>query len=249
MSHHPARALAALLLLASPAAAAAQEGGDDSFRYREPQEGHPLRAAGLVGGYLGLQILLYSQTPRPPDAIYDLVYTPSDKLFHGAVSYDSNTFRTNMIAHPTMGGFMYLMARGSRLPAWQASLWAIGGSTTWELVEYHEAASINDLIVTPLVGISLGEPLFQLGAHIDRSRASTGGTVLSWIVSPFKKLNDLYDHATLDRGDPADHLVVWAGAGGGVTGGGGERAGDRRLRGGWRLVRDRDYGAPGRDVR
>jgi hypothetical protein len=239
----------AALLLAHPIGAAAQVEGDDSFRYQAPQQAFPLRAAGLVGGYLGLQFGSYALSARPPDPMYDAVYTPWDKLVHGAVSYDSNTFRTNFIGHPTMGTAMYLMARGSRLPAWQASLWTVAGSTTWEWIEYNERASINDLIVTPLVGISIGEPLFQVGAHLDRTPRTTGRNVLSWIVSPFKKLNDLHDHAEPDRGDPADWLLVWAGGGGTVTSGGGGTAGDARLEGGWRLIRSAEYGAPGHAVR
>jgi hypothetical protein len=239
-----ARAAATLLaLVAAPVAAVEVE--DGAFRYTAPQEGSRLRAGLLVGGYLGLQLTSYALSERPPDPMYDAVYTPWDKLVHGAVSYDSNTFRTNFIGHPTMGAVMYLMARGSRLPALEASLWTIAGSTTWELVEYNERASVNDLLVTPLVGISLGEPLFQVGAHLDRTPRTTARNVLAWVVSPFKKLNDLYDHAEPARGPADDWLVAWAAAGGAVTGGGGETSGDLRLGGGWRLVRSASYGAPG----
>jgi hypothetical protein len=246
---HGVGAVVVLLLLMAPSIAAAQVAGDDSFRYTTPQQPFQLRAGGLIGGYLGLQLISYSLSTRPPDPMYDAVYTPWDKTVHGAISYDSNTFRTNFIGHPTMGTVMYLMARGSRLPAWQSSLWTVAGSTTWEWVEYNERASINDLIVTPLVGISIGEPLFQVGAHLDRTPRTTGRNVLSWIVSPFKKLNDLYDHAEPARGDPDDSLVVWAGGGGTTTSGGGATLGDARLEGGWRLIRSAEYGAPGHAVR
>jgi hypothetical protein len=219
--------------------------GDDTFRYLEPEASHPARAAGWIGLYLGLQMASYLSTSRPPGLIYGTVYTPWDKLAHGAVSYDSNAFRTNFAAHPAMGATLYQMARGSREPAWLASLYAAAGSTTWELIEFHEKASINDLIVTPLAGIALGEPLFQMAAHLDRSPPSTTRTVLAWLSAPWKKVNDLIDGATPARGWPADTLEARLSLGGGAAWTGEGPRGEARLAGGWRLWRDADHGAPG----
>jgi len=187
----------------------------------------------------------YLLTARPPGPIYDTVYTPWDKLAHGAVSYDANTYRTNFLGHPFMGASMYQLARGNREPAWLASLYALGGSTTWELIEFQEKASINDLVVTPVAGVALGEALFQMAAHLDRSPPSVARTVLAWLAAPWKKVADAVDGARLARGAPADRLESRASAGAASTDGVEGRRGELRASAGWRLWRDADYGAPG----
>jgi hypothetical protein len=238
-----ARRVLAVLVAASVALPAT--GDDDTLRYLEPQEGHPARAAGWIGLELSLHMAQYLLSDRPPGPIYETVYTPWDKLAHGAVSFDSNTYRTNFLGHPFMGASFYQWARGSRLPAWLASLYAVAGSTTWELIEFQEKASINDLVVTPVAGVALGEPLFQMGAHLDRSPPSTTRTVLAWLTAPWKKVNDAIDDATPARGWPADTLEARAWAGGGVVATAEGRRSEARVSGGWRLWRDADYGAPG----
>ena len=220
-------------------------GGDDSFRYLEPQVAHPWRAAAWIGLELSLHMADYLLTARPPGPIYDTVYTPWDKLAHGAVSYDANTYRTNFLGHPFMGASMYQLARGNREPAWLASLYALGGSTTWELIEFQEKASINDLVVTPVAGVALGEALFQMAAHLDRSPPSVARTVLAWLAAPWKKVADAVDGARLARGAPADRLESRASAGAASTDGVEGRRGELRASAGWRLWRDADYGAPG----
>jgi hypothetical protein len=223
--------------------------GDDTFRYLEPQTAHPWRAAGWIGLELSLHMTQYLLTERPPGPIYETAYTPWDKLAHGAVSFDANTFRTNFLGHPFMGTSMYQLARGSREPAWLASLYALAGSTTWELIEFQEKASINDLVVTPVAGVALGEALFQMGAHLDRSPPSTVRTVLAWLTAPWKKVNDAIDGATPGRGAPDDTLEARAWMGSAAVSTAEGRRGEVRLAGGWRLWRDVDYGTPGQSVR
>ena len=234
-----------ILAAASGARAGPPPGDDDTFSYLEPQESHPARAAGWIALELSLHMADYLLTDRPPGPVYATVYTPWDKLVHGAISFDSNTFRTNFLGHPFMGASLYQWARGSRLPAWTSSLYAVAGSTAWELIEFQEKASINDLVVTPVAGVALGEALFQMGAHLDRSPPSAVRTVLAWLTAPWKKVNDAIDDATLARGWPADTLEAHAWSSGGVVDTAEGRRGEARLVGGWRLWRDADYGAPG----
>ena len=220
-------------------------GGDDTFRYLQPQPAHPARAAAWIGLELSLHLADYLLTARPPGPIYETVYTPLDKLAHGAVSYDANTFRTNFLGHPIMGASMYQLARGNRAPAWLASLYTLAGSTTWELIEFQEKASINDLVVTPVAGVALGEALFQMAAHLDRSPPSAARTVLAWLAAPWKKVADAVDGATLARGDPADRLEARASLGAAGADGVEGRRGELRAAAGWSLWRDTCYGAPG----
>jgi hypothetical protein len=187
----------------------------------------------------------YLSTTRPPGPVYATVYGPWEKLAHGATSFDSNTFRTNFAGHPFMGATLYQLARGNRLTTWGSALAVLAGSTTWELIEFHEKASINDLIVTPVAGIALGEPLLQLAAHLDRSTASSGRTGLAWLAAPWKKLGDALDDADLARGAPADTFDGRVQLGAATSAGPGGRRGEVRAAVGWQLWRDPDYGRPG----
>jgi hypothetical protein len=187
----------------------------------------------------------YLSTSRPTGPVYDHVYSPWDKLAHGATSFDSNTFRTNFAGHPIMGTTLYQLARGNRLTTWGSALAAVAGSTTWELIEFHEKASVNDLVVTPVAGVALGEALLQAAAHLDRSSASSRRTVLAWLAAPWKKLGDALDDATLARGAPADTFDGRVQLGGAATSGPDGRRGELRTAIGWELWRDPEYGAPG----
>jgi hypothetical protein len=228
--------------------AAAPPNGDDTFQYLQPQPPARVRASAWVGTYVALQLTSYLMTSRPSGQVYSTIYSPWDKLAHGAASFDSNTFRTNFAGHPAMGTVLYQLARGNRLTTWGSALAAVAGSTTWELIEFHEKASINDLVVTPVAGVALGEPLLQLAAHLDRSNASGGRTVLAWIAAPWKKLGDALDGAALARGAPADTFLGRFELGGATVSGPDGRRGEVRAALGWALWRDPDYGAPGATV-
>jgi hypothetical protein len=184
-------------------------------------------------------------TSRPSGPVYSTIYSPWDKLAHGAISLDANTFRTNFAGHPAMGVALYQLARGNRLTTWGSALAAVAGSTAWELIEFHEKASINDLVITPVAGVALGEPLLQLAAHLDRSSATSGRTVLAWIAAPWKKLGDALDGATLARGAPADTFLGRVELGGATASGPVGRRVEVRAALGWELWRDPGYGEPG----
>ncbi len=231
--------------LAPPDLAAAPPNGDDTFQYLQPRPPARLRATTWVGTYVGLQLTSYLLTSRPSGPVYSSTYGPWDKLGRGATSIDSNTFRTNFAGHPAMGAALYQLARGNRLTTWGSALAAAAGSTAWELIEFHERASINDLVITPVAGVALGEPLLQLAAHLDRSSASSGRTALAWLAAPWKKLADALDGATLARGRPADTLAGRVELGAASASGPDGRRGEVRAALGWALWRDPDYGAPG----
>ena len=111
------------------------------------------------------------------------------KLRGGAISFDANSLSTNFEGHPLAGTAYYLLARGNRLPAWQAGLLAAGASTAWELVEYRENMSINDMVVTPLAGIAIGETMTQLGALAEQA----GVPALAWALNFPRRFHDWID--------------------------------------------------------
>ncbi|MEY4580269.1 MAG: hypothetical protein RL701_4972 [Pseudomonadota bacterium] len=133
------------------------------------------------------------------------------KLTGDALGLDTNHLGTNFIGHPLGGSAYYWVARGNRLGIAESAGIAVGGSLLWEYFgEVSEIVSLNDMIVTPLAGIAIGEAFTQLGAFFDRSSPAWHNRVLSILLTPFKNLNDALDGASLgrsqldQRGFPAD---------------------------------------------
>src|SRR2546430_14045151 len=85
-----------------------------------------------------------------------------------AWSWDASAFETNFGAHPLAGTFYYTTARSNRSSPIESLAWASLASLTWEVAEFPEHVSFNDLMVTPIAGASIGEPLVQLSPRLDR---------------------------------------------------------------------------------
>lgn len=115
---------------------------------------------------------------------------------------DADAITTNFGGHVAAGTFYYMFARSNRVSVPEAFLWTLGTSTLWELVEYKEPVSINDMIVTPAAGIAVGEAFTQLSGWFDRRDGSRLSKAFAWIFDPMKKLHDWMDKAT-PRTDPA----------------------------------------------
>ena len=115
-----------------------------------------------VDGVLAIGTVWYWKSPSANTANYDF-NSPLDKLSLDAMRFDNNKFVTNMALHPVAGSAYYALARLNHLSVPVSAAFAVGYSTIWEYVlEWREKASINDLIVTPLGGVALGEGFYRL---------------------------------------------------------------------------------------
>jgi hypothetical protein len=81
---------------------------------------------------------------------------------------DKDNFFLNYIAHPYAGSIYYLTARNSNFSIFESFLTAVTMSTFWEygpegLMEY---VSIQDLIITPVLGSLFGELFYQANTAI-----------------------------------------------------------------------------------
>jgi hypothetical protein len=156
----------------------------------------------------------------PPSAVPGVrmpVY-PWEKLTFqpGTWVFDADNYGTNMVGHPTAGTIYYLIARGNRVSIPEAFAWTFGAALLWEVVEYKEAASINDQIMTPAAGIAIGEALTQLSSYFDHSGDGPVSRALAWLFNPVKKLHDWIDGAVPDRDPrtrPWHEFLVAGGAG------------------------------------
>lgn len=255
MLHSSTAGLAALALSLAPVQALPDgDGSGDGFTLRtldppEPRPGdlaprsHELRAALEEVGIVGSAWVLYSAKnfhaePFPPPGPDSFL----KKITGQAISFDANSISTNFVGHPLAGTGYYLAARSNRLPALTSGLFAVGAATAWELVEYRENMSVNDLVVTPLAGIAIGETLSQFGDLSERA----GIPALSWIVNFPRRFHDWIDGVpTLPAAGPAQHEVRFASSAGSLAAPGGALPVVRVALAG-SLLRARGYGEAGR---
>jgi hypothetical protein len=167
-------------------------------------------------GFLGLDFTLLTFTP-PPKADPPGNVPLLDKLTFKAWSWDASEYATNFMAHPLAGTFYYTTARSNRIAPLESLGWASLAALTWELAEYPENVSFNDLIVTPVAGASIGESLVQLSRELGKR----GHPILSGLLFPMKLVNgtppgDDSDDVALDMDFRA---IAGARIGGPATGG------------------------------
>lgn len=73
--------------------------------------------------------------------------------------FDKDKWYLNYVGHPYQGAYFYNAVRSQDAKLWQSSLFTLGHVFLWEYVIEAglEQPSIQDIIVTPLAGIALGE--------------------------------------------------------------------------------------------
>lgn len=127
--------------------------------------------------------------------------------------WDEDYMYTNTIEHPYHGAIYYLTARENGQGIGVSSLFALGGSLIWEILGEAELPSYNDMLTTPIGGITLGEPLHRVSRAIvdDRARGleRVGREVLAFVVNPMCGLNRLLrgDSWRVRGGSKPDHLL------------------------------------------
>ncbi len=175
-----------------------------TLAYTEPAPTYRLRLGleelfAVTAAFVGYAI---QDPPESYPGIRMPVY-PWEKLafLPGTWAFDADDFGTNMVGHPTAGTVYYLIARGNRVSIPEAFAWTFGASLVWELVEFKEAVSINDMVMTPVGGLALGEAFSQLSAWFDRGPGDGLSRAMAFLFSPAKKLHDWIDGAVPDR-DP-----------------------------------------------
>ena len=154
---------------------------------------HPWRAAGYTllinGGIYAVDHWLleknYAQTTWK---------TIKENLSRG-LAWDYDGLATNFFYHPYHGNLYFTAARASGMSFWASSLYALGGSMTWEAFCENEPPAWNDLASTTFGGIALGEVAHRLSERILDPRAR--GVRRVWrelaaaVVSPMRGFDRL----------------------------------------------------------
>jgi hypothetical protein len=181
-----------------------------TYRYRLTPKPNFARAALEELIVLGGEGLQYWKDRQLNSEDWDLDYNWTSfeqKLTGAAYSFDTNRFETNFAYHPAAGTLYYLAPRNNRLTVLESLGFAFATSTVWEVIaEFRERVSINDMWVTPLSGLSLGEATAQLGAFFDRGCASDLNRALGFAFGPLQTLHDSIDGVAPLRARSCDQL-------------------------------------------
>ncbi|WP_108822246.1 DUF3943 domain-containing protein [Dysgonomonas sp. Marseille-P4361] len=112
--------------------------------------------------------------------------------FRKGFIWDNDYMSTNMFLHPYHGSLYFNAGRSNGLNYWQSSTLALAGSAMWELFMESEYPSTNDIIVTPIGGMALGEVLFRASDLIidDRRKGWSrfGHEAATFLISPSRGL-------------------------------------------------------------
>jgi len=179
---------------AGPAAPVARLFPDDT----DTCPGCPARRPWLaVGEVLGIN-LIYNLTNlviKPEEEkIYFRTYP---KIWWNNISYgfewDDNTFQVNQFGHPYQGNNYFNAGRANGLSFWESAPLAALGSLTWEYLGERHKPSLNDLVMTTMGGIALGE-MFHRTAWLVRDTRLTGKgrltkELLATLIDPVTGLN------------------------------------------------------------
>ncbi len=90
----------------------------------------------------------------------------------GGWNWDGNNISTNNIEHPYGGSVYYNVARSNGMSFWAAAPATLAGSLMWEIFGEASAPSLNDLIITTLSGITLGEATRRLSMIVLDNQAT-----------------------------------------------------------------------------
>lgn len=178
------------------------------FDYEQISPPNYLRAALEEAALLGIGFTEYVVNHDLNSQDWDFTYDWSGlrkKLGPTGYSFDTNGFDTNFIRHPAAGIMYYWAARSNRLSILASTAMSTSASLLWEYIgELRERASINDMLVTPLAGVVLGEMTLQLAAFFDRSCDTLPNRVLGAVLGPMKSVHDIIDAAQLRRDTRCD---------------------------------------------
>jgi hypothetical protein len=114
-------------------------------------------------------------------------------FFIDGIRFDSNNFTFNW-THSMAGALYYNYARANRLSPLGSFLYTFAASYFWEfVVEFKEVVSINDVISTPMGGISIGESLFQLGRLFRSKKPTFLNKIARFLSNPVQSFNGWLD--------------------------------------------------------
>lgn len=122
--------------------------------------------------------------------------------------WDHDKFVFNYVLHPYAGAVYYMSARSCGFNAWQSFLYCtLISNLGWEygIEAFMERPSIQDLLITPIIGSAIGEGFYKIKRHIVCNDyrlwgSKILGNIVAFLVDPVNEVVDLF------RGSPTRGL-------------------------------------------
>ena len=172
------------------------------LRNREARFGRKfVRGAGLV---LSMQAITYSLLFATPESIskwdrsvLDHYGSNMKEAFTKPPVVDGDHCYINYLGHPFQGSYYYNAYRAQGAPFWQCALLSIGHSACWEyLIESGiERPSVQDRIVTPVVGSFMGEFFHFATMRMARNGFKWYEAATICVINPMFALNNGFKFA------------------------------------------------------
>lgn len=165
-----------------------------------------INTATLSGAFVGTLIVLEC---LPEDATSwnraELQDVPLFKRWYNHVikkgyAWDKDKFYFNYILHPYAGAVYFMSARSCGFNMWQSLLYcSIISNVGWEfgIEAFMEQPSIQDMLITPLVGSAIGEGFYHLKRRIieqDYTLAGSRflGNIVAFLIDPVNEVVGLF---------------------------------------------------------
>ena len=121
----------------------------------------------------------------------------SEHVSSGPV-WDDDAWAINYIGHPVSGAYYYTMARNDGMSTYESAAFSTLMSTLfWEYgyEAFSEVPSIQDIILTPLIGSLLGEELIVLQHKLDENGGNVwgskrAGNIAYFLIDPLGHIAD-----------------------------------------------------------
>lgn len=161
------------------------------------------RTTGQIGAMLALGTTWYQWQIEANKLDFDFDRTPSDQVRRftpDGLRFDDNEKFLN-VGHAFVGAYYHQFARANQASMAQAIAVDLAASSVWEaLVEHREVFSVNDMVMTGLGGIAVGESLYRVGNFFARSRPSLSNLALMGVFSPASATARFWDDAPASAG-------------------------------------------------
>jgi hypothetical protein len=106
--------------------------------------------------------------------------------------WDQDDWVINYVGHPLAGSYYYSSVRSQNANWWQSLLFATAQSFIWEyMIEgAAEKPSIQDLIVTPIGGAMIAEPVHQITMNMRKNGFRFIEKVFVLLLNPMFVINN-----------------------------------------------------------
>ncbi|HEY4181216.1 MAG TPA: DUF3943 domain-containing protein [Kofleriaceae bacterium] len=182
------------------------------------KEPPPFRRSYLLAGVEVTSIVLtLNLGGRTVGADYSEIspYTAWRNVKEGFV-IDQDAFTINQLGHPIEGVAMFTASRSAGLSFWASEAFAFAGSLTYEAFMENEPPSIGDQIMTPYVGMMLGEPLHRFATamlYTGYGPPNLTRRIAGSVIDPLGALNrNIYGDAWYKEVPPAMYAYLGVGA-------------------------------------